>query len=131
LRIEERRGPRYREPLTKYQIQIGHYGNRKTYPLLKTGTFNYDKIVPEIVDRIASAKRRRERDAEHLKASEASTILADALKSEFGLGEYSSTVTRNVFDGEKVQVTIAATMMSPEQARIILQAAKEAGLELR
>lgn len=44
----------------EYNITVGDYGDRKTFPLRKDGTYNYAKIAEDIALRIRRERRRQQ-----------------------------------------------------------------------
>jgi hypothetical protein len=115
-RIERRSGG-YSSP-DSYQIQFGGYGERKTYPRLKDGTFKYEKIASELAAHIQHKLAQRQQRQQQEQAYKASRVLEDQLEKEFPDCAGYIRATTNP-DAATIKFEQALTM---EQAREVLTA---------
>lgn len=122
----DRRGSGYSSDKS-YQINVGRYGDRKVYPRLKTDTFKYDAIVEDVKARVENAKRESELSQSRAQNRDASQKIVDALRAEFKLPEYRLIAPCET-DGEKVKFELK-TQVTEAQARALIQAMREAGIE--
>lgn len=114
----ERRGVAF-SSTGSYQIQFGGYGERKTYPRLKDGTFNYSKIADEMVALIGHSSTRRNRLERESANYALSNKLAEQLESEFK--SVRATISGTGGDAARVKVKIE-DLFTPEEARQLLAA---------
>lgn len=117
------------------RLRFGNYGEQKSLPPRKDGTYDYDAVADALLSSLIAADSARE--AEQAKAANAAPLAA--LRAEFGLTDYSSVLATSVHR-RTAGCTAAAPagklfinlkgQVTPEQARAILTAAKAAGLKL-
>lgn len=101
-----------------YQIQFGSYGEKKTYPRLKDGTFNYGKIAADLKYFIEQKSRSRayaeERAANYQVSKQIINRLGAAHQLVTGV-----TLSGNEGDSSKVKLRVETTCSEAEAGRIL------------
>ena len=90
LKEEDRGGYRFRgNGKFRLTVRTG-YGDWTSYPVLKTGSYNWEKIVAKILGAINAEATRRAASKKAEEARKANTAKVKALKAEYGYSEYES-----------------------------------------
>lgn len=124
------------------------YGKSRVYPELKSGGYSYDKIVKKIKEHIEIKNAVAKREADERSRKLNKTEISISLKKELGLKEDSPIIqgvleqgyrdykgrwvprTYEADDGN-VWVNIGSRQCTPDQAKIIINALRMAGLDTK
>jgi hypothetical protein len=99
----------------KLVIRVGNSGNRTSFPIRKSGTFNYAKIVEGLVGRAEGAKRSREHQEKEMQAHRMASKAGNEFREEFGLTSWG--VTARPGYGDKEPTLEIKLKLSPDQMR--------------
>lgn len=126
IAFEETYSGSYHSSRTNTVIGVGGYPSTK-YPMKKDGTFSYAIIAKKFKDledaRIAKSLEMDKKEARRTK----NCAIADRVKANFGIYEYSSIVKNSEHEDGKVVITLSATL-TEEEANRFLKLAVESGL---
>lgn len=128
-------------PTGRMLVVVGDIGGAdfrvRRFPLRNDGTYNVDKIVAALVERVAYEAARRDRETKHVDAKKVAQELAARVRREVGIVSQVITSTivthytdhRGVFRSSesvapkgKVYVNIPWLECTPEEAKILATA---------
>ena len=126
----------------RLRMVVGDYGERKSLPQRKDGSFNYEAAAQHLSIKVAELKSKRDTEARIMK----NASYEEAIREEFNLPAHSDIIktSRGHHVGEigrasRRWVSYAAPVgmvylslvntVTPEQARAILAAAVAAGVK--
>lgn len=117
---EESTGTFYRRNANgKLRVYIGTYGDKKMFPQLKDGSFSYEKIVAEILDRVEKDRYRRERAARDAETRSKSNEIVERLKAKYESRQHGCVVQGATYAPNKVRVSFDGGL-TEEQADQVL-----------
>lgn len=99
-------------------IRVGDSGSRSNFPIRKSGTFNYPKIVEALVARAKGIKRSREYEAKQMQDRREGNKARDEFCEETGIKPWE-VIVKSSFDGEPT-LTIKLKL-TPDQMREALR----------
>lgn len=99
--------------------------DRQPYPQKKDGTFSWDKIADAVIAIATARNARDKKDAQY----RGSSLIAQSLKAELGLKDYSGAIRGYEHSADKVVFRVGDLTVTPETARKLFAALKELGLE--
>ena len=114
----------FRSQPVGWKVIVGQYGDRKSYPQKKDGTFSYAKIAEEVASRLSVRKAAAERQRKEANLSNANDAIVATLKEAFKLRDYGSVrLYPSKYQEERVVVKVAIDKpMTLEQATALLEA---------
>lgn len=116
-------------PNGKLRLTVGTFGERKSYPQRKDGSFNYADIASTLR---GCASRKAAADKAQLMRRNNAHIATD-IAGEFNLTQYSSLVVPSSAAPGNVTINfkeINSHTMTPDKARKVLQALRDLGIKL-
>lgn len=117
-----------RKSTGRKRIVIGSFGDKKTYPPLKTGGHSYEKIAKEIGDRIGNMIARAATESQ----TQINRRLAEGLRAELGMYSYGSIIEPTADANKPVyfKYTVGGSMTA-DQVRAMVQKLRDMGFDVK